>query len=83
MMSKERFSSLLVKDFVPPAASLFSWTEAGHGPAPSLRLPFLRMGTSLRLYVYGDQLLFSWGQAVTDLHYDYFIMLCENFFSFF
>ena len=56
-MNKERFSSLLVKDFMPPAASLFSWTEAGHEPAPSLRLPFFRMGTSLRLYVSGGQLV--------------------------
>ena len=47
MMNKERFSSLLVKDFMPPAASLFSWTEAGHRPAPSLRLPFFRMATSV------------------------------------
>ena len=25
-------------DFALRATSLFSWTEAGHGPAPSLRL---------------------------------------------
>ncbi len=31
---------------LPPAASLFSWTEAGHGPAPLLRLR-RRLSTSI------------------------------------
>ena len=30
-------------DFALRATSLFSWTEAGHGPAPSLRLLYFHI----------------------------------------
>ena len=70
------FFFLSLRDvFLPPAASLFSWTEAGHRPHHDLFFLSLRDVFCLRRPAYS-----AGPKQVTDLHHDLFFLSLRDVF---